>query len=354
VNRLAPVAGTVVALTFLAGPSAAAEPAPVPPTAPVSDSQALHLLSRAAQAGHTTAYEGVEFVSRWSPAGTTSLLVDVAHRPGEGTIMRMHGTSTGSGGEVFQASENTDLPPDLAGAVGGPVGLLVRNYSVVVVGLGTVAGRTARIVESRRRDGSVAARFWLDSDTALILRREVFDRQGAMLRASAFIEVSLHRPAFLRHLPPMLPNPWQTRVSAAGLAQLRADGWKCLGGLPTELTLYDVRRTDDPGGPVLHAIYSDGLSTVSLFEQKGRLDVRSLTDYRSERRGDITVYVRDGVQRSVVWSADGTVYTVVADAPEETVEAVIAALPHEHVRTGPLARLERGLGRVASWMNPFA
>jgi sigma-E factor negative regulatory protein RseB len=65
------------------------------------------------------------------------------------------------------------------------------------------------------------------------------------------------------------------------------------------------------------------------------------------------VYVRDGVQRSVMWSADGTVYTVLADAPEETVEAVIAALPHEHVETGLLARLQRGLGRVASWMNPF-
>jgi len=341
-----------MALTFLAGPAAAAEPAPVP-TAPVSDGHALQLLSRTAQAARTTAYESVEFVSRWSPAGTTSLLVDVAHRPGEGTIMRVRGTSTAPGGEVFQASENTDLPADLSGAGGGPVGLLARNYSVVAVGLGSVAGRTAQIVETRRRDGSVAARFWLDSHTALILRREVFDSRGATLRASAFIEVSLRSPAFVGHLPPMLPNPWRTRVSATGLAELRAAGWRCLDGLPAELTLYDVRRADDEGGPVLHASYSDGLSTVSLFEQKGRLDARSLTDYRPERRGDTTVYVRDGVQRSVVWSADGTVYTVVADAPEDTVEAVIAALPHEHVRTGVVARLERGLGRVASWMNPF-
>ena len=60
------------------------------------------------------------------------------------------------------------------------------------------------------------------------------------------------------------------------------------------------------------------------------------------------------VPRRVVWSAGGTVYTVVADAPERTVDAVVAALPHGAADDDPLGRLGRGLDRVASWFNPFA
>ena len=55
----------------------------------------------------------------------------------------------------------------------------------------------------------------------------------------------------------------------------------------------------------------------------------------------------------MVWSAEGTVYTVLASAPEDVVDDVIAAWPHETPKNGFLARLARGLARVASWFNPF-
>jgi hypothetical protein len=47
------------------------------------------------------------------------------------------------------------------------------------------------------------------------------------------------------------------------------------------------------------------------------------------------------------------VYTVVADAPERTVDQVVAALPHRPADDDTLGRLGRGLDRVASWFNPF-
>ena len=56
----------------------------------------------------------------------------------------------------------------------------------------------------------------------------------------------------------------------------------------------------------------------------------------------------------MVWTSGQTVYTVVADAPERTVDQVVAALPHQPAADGDtLGRLGRGLDRVASWFNPF-
>jgi sigma-E factor negative regulatory protein RseB len=399
VNGLAPVAGTVMALTFLTGSVALAPGASTtasPRTAgavgeagatgavgevgargtvsraeggaasvngtsratrasrtaarPASQVRALFLLSRAAKAAEVTSYSGVQFVSRWSSGGTTSVIVDVRHLPGEGMLMRVRGAGTKPGGDVFAASEAAD---GLSSSGGGSIGLLARNYAVVGAGSTRVAGRPAHLVEARRWDGSLAAQFWLDDETGVMLRREVFDGRGATVRASAFIDFSPQQGSFVSHLPPALPAAWGTQVSSSGLAGLRSAGWACPEGLPPGLDLYDVRRADDATGPVVHSSYSDGLSTVSLFEQRGRLATSSLSGYHEERVGGATVYLRDDVQQSVTWSAHGMVYTVIADAPQDAVREVVAALPHERVKTGATARLRRGLGRVASWVNPF-
>jgi sigma-E factor negative regulatory protein RseB len=46
------------------------------------------------------------------------------------------------------------------------------------------------------------------------------------------------------------------------------------------------------------------------------------------------------------------VYTVLADAPDQTVTAVVGALPHD-APTGFWKRMSRGFARLASWVNPF-
>jgi hypothetical protein len=49
------------------------------------------------------------------------------------------------------------------------------------------------------------------------------------------------------------------------------------------------------------------------------------------------------------------VFTLLSDAPPETVGAAVRVLPHEKApRRGLLARLGRGLARVGSWLNPFS
>ena len=64
------------------------------------------------------------------------------------------------------------------------------------------------------------------------------------------------------------------------------------------------------------------------------------------------VYSTDPGSRSLVWSARGFVYTVIAEAPPATVDQVVDALPHD-AGPGFWGRIAKGMGRLASWANPF-
>jgi hypothetical protein len=64
------------------------------------------------------------------------------------------------------------------------------------------------------------------------------------------------------------------------------------------------------------------------------------------------VYAADPDDRSLTWSAGGYEFTLIADAPQETVGQVLAALP-SNARPGFWQRLGRGFRRIASWANPF-
>ena len=97
--------------------------------------------------------------------------------------------------------------------------------------------------------------------------------------------------------------------------------------------------------------YSDGLSVVSVFVQRGTLDARSMTGWHKATRGGRTVYLRDTVQQRAMWASRGYVFTVLADAPPPVVDSAVAALPHGS--TGFWGRIGRGMDRLTSWVNPF-
>lgn len=315
-----------------------------------ADPRALLLLERAVRAPASTSYSGTQFVSAWGSLGTTSALVDVEHLPGYGTVTRVVGAPG-----VTEASSFT---PDQSGTgdVSGAAALLsplTTRHECVTAGTAAVAGRTTDVVVIRRRsDSRVAGRLWIDQSTGLVLRREVYDQAGRVVRASAFISVQVGPRSLPAHLPPIGAVPWQERLDGASLAAMRAQGWKVPGTLPG-MALYDARRTSSGGGTALHLGYSDGLSTVSVFEQRGRLDTGRLKGYTVAVRGGTTVHQRGGIPTEVVWSADGTVYTLVADAPPEMVDAVVTALPRSGDGSGVGSRIGRGLGRVVAWFNPF-
>jgi len=96
--------------------------------------------------------------------------------------------------------------------------------------------------------------------------------------------------------------------------------------------------------------YSDGLSLVSVFLQRGHLKSRQAGWWRTTLGGS-PVYADDSAGQTFVWPAQGFVYTLVAAAPPQTVARVVAALPHNG-SPGLLGRVGHGLHRLLSWLIP--
>lgn len=306
------------------------------------DDTGLHLLREAAAAGRTHRYTGViRFVTeRPGAGGTASALVEVSGADGVLTVREA------LAGAVARRVDPGSPAGGLAAPTPGMLDVLARNYHVVAAGRGTVCGRDSRIVEVRRDDGGVAARFWLDESSRLPLRRDVFDGRGRLTSSAAFVEVEI--PQTRRDVTP-LPGPAAARDEAE-LARLRARGWGFPVRLPNRLELF-AARAEEPG--YLYFGYSDGLSVVSIFVQRGYLDEERLTGWHVQARAGHKTWVRDSLRQEASWASGGHVYTVLADAPSDTVDAAIAALPHER-EPGFWTRVARGAERLASWANPFA
>lgn len=312
----------------------------------------ITLLEQAARAARRLSYRGTQMVSFWSESGSSSALVDVAHVGGEGLLLRVTPTPQDPGGAVYD--DESGEVPQVVGFARGTLELLATNYDVAVQGSEEVAGRPAYVVTVARPGSSPAARFWIDRATRLPLRREVLDGAGRTVRASAFIQLSVGDAQVSEIVREDAANmPAAPQGVPADVAVLRDDGWHLPAALPSGLQLVDVRVTGEGDATTLHLTYSDGLSTVSVFEQKGVLDEASVAGWDRADVGGDTAWVQDAFPRRVVWAGGGVVFTVVADCPRATLDDLVATLPHGNPGPGIMTRLGNGLGRVGSWLNPF-
>jgi negative regulator of sigma E activity len=327
------------------GPAVRSGPISVPLAASGSRqarSAGLRLLGQAAAACQNVAYQGVQVIASPTPAGRSVSVVDIWHQRGRQALIQDAGTVTDIGGD-------RDSAPILA-MTRQMVALLAANYQVAIAGGGLADGRPAQVVEARRADGGLAARFWLDHGTKLPLRRQVFDTHARVISEDAFIDLKLGAKA-AAGAPAAGARPRSSPLSVGQLAGLRAQGWPLPGPLPGRLTQFEASSTITASGPVVELAYSDGLSVVSLFVQRGHLPAE-LSGWSEVALHGQHVYAADSDKRNVAWSAGGFVYTVIADAPGQTVDQVVAALPHE-ARPGLIARLNHGLHRLFSWADPF-
>jgi sigma-E factor negative regulatory protein RseB len=137
-------------------------------------------------------------------------------------------------------------------------------------------------------------------------------------------------------------------MPTALLAKLRGPGWQLPDVLPGGLTLYSAALSSTPNGQVVALSYSDGLFEVSLFVQRGALAPR-MAGWQQVKIAGRQVYV---AARGLSWSGHGYVYTMLVDAPPQTVTADVAALPHD-TPPGFWKRLGHGLNRLARMADPF-
>jgi sigma-E factor negative regulatory protein RseB len=112
-------------------------------------------------------------------------------------------------------------------------------------------------------------RYWLDTDTGVLLRCDLLNEQGKVVEQMMFTT--------LEYLPGT-PESAFAEIDSKGYDRQRLDkgrvavtntAWR-VTGLPTGfmLTQSSLRKSDDTES--LHLVYSDGLASVSVFIEQGK------------------------------------------------------------------------------------
>ncbi len=191
------------------------------------------------------------------------------------------------------------------------------HWDLEVAGYERVAGRNAaRVVASDPDTGRVRARYWIDTQTGILLRKEIRDTQGRVERALEFTVITRRtsdEPEPPRHAPGRPPRAI-VRVPDGYPAPRHVDGYRLLS-----------RYRHDNGSVQL--FYSDGLFTMSLFEQSGDVDWDALPHgVERDVEGTRTRSFSTATATVVVWGQGGLTITCVGDAPHDELVDVMRTL----------------------------
>lgn len=255
--------------------------------------------------------------------GTTSRVMT----DGERTLVREHDGWTVLWGHVAPSARPS--PGD--------------KYDLAVTGSARVAGRDATVVDARdEKTGAVRERLYFDDATSLLLRRDQVGAHGRVDRSVGFVEITPPTTTVARRFE----SPHPTHVAQPRARANVGRSYHAPRTLGDGFHLVDAY--EQPGGGV-QLYYSDGLFTMSLFEQHGPLDDAALPHGgHDETIGGrrVRVYETPGVE-TVVWDANDVAYSCVTDAPRADLASMLGDLPS--------ARGRGVLGTVAHFvLAPFS
>ena len=193
-------------------------------------------------------------------------------------------------------------------------------YALRETGDQHVAGRTARKLLLEPRDGlRFAQRLWVDLDSGLLLRADVVAADGQLLESSSFTDVELGPRADLDGiLNGIHPAGYEVLPSRREPVDWQGQGWTLSEPVPG-FALAGAVRLPAPsvqgGTYALQAVFSDGLSFVSLF----------IEPYR-ERSHRQALSANLGAMNTLMQRHGDYWVTVMGDVPRATLDAFFAAL----------------------------
>jgi len=259
------------------------------------------LLMRVATAPSEVAYHGTvksEFVNS---SGTRTVLVNIVHqRDGQDRVTILQPSR--DAGRVFvrnrsganEHGTNRPLSLGLSGVknrVGGDLELLLANYSLSAFEGGKIVGRaTYRVEILPKYPDRKSKQLWVDQKTGIVLKSVVRHPVGGLVVTTEFTSITLTPNTWTLPETGMktlkLPSQevgvdsgtkWKGVIEKTELSTLSAiekkEHFSLLSPsyLPPGFVMEEVRDFPSPmdsRARVVHILYSDGLSSISLFLQQ--------------------------------------------------------------------------------------
>lgn len=225
--------------------------------------------------------------------------------------------------------EQTQLPRAFPAVLQTGDDRVAEYYDVQPQGAGRVAGHEADVLLVQPRDKMrFGYRLWSERATGLLLRADVLGDGDEVLETSAFSEVTIG----VKPQPESVLQPMKRlegfRVLRPQLQpiQLEDEGWSLASVVPGFRLISGFKRpmgagspgaggeTDPQASAVLQAVYSDGLTHVSLF----------IEPYNPQRHREMRASL--GATQTLMKRHGDWWVTLVGDVPPRTLKTFAAAL----------------------------
>lgn len=217
-------------------------------------------------------------------------------------------------------------------------GLLTANYRAISGPSETVAGRDcAGILIMNKYTGRTAMRLWIDKQTHLVLQKQIFAASGTVTHETRFDQVSytnslpagiFNEPQIkgyagtpgLNHGTPSsdLENVVKTAGFQARFPKYLPEGFTPIAGDVSEIK----------GVRTLHLLYSDGIRTISLFENARGAAV-DLTHFRpaaAKFEDHDAQYVEEGPTRLLAWEESGLHFALVGELGKNELQRIAGSV----------------------------
>ena len=352
--------GALAALLVLAAPSAApgAQTAQASPT-PAATATAIQedpsaLLRSSIDAPRAVSYVGQFETVRFASSRASATIVKVEHRAPEltrrwyvapealyGDYVITRGISTYQF-DTKHSQETVTHGPALDDqiAASGNFDRVLQNYRAIYDGSAIVADRpTVSIALINKYTGERAMRVWIDRETHLILKKEEYHANGAVAAQTRFEDLR-YTTSIPSDIFSVDPPAGFARIAGAAVATPSSDVDKVIKEagfapykpkeLPQGFNLRSGDVTTVNGVRTLHLLYSDGLRSISLFENAtdAAADFGSLRPKTITFEGHDAQYVEDGPTTLLTWKEHNIYFALVGDLlRNELVQIATSVVP---------------------------
>ena len=322
-----------IALGFAVPGLGLASPSPSPgPTVPAP-------LRSAAGAPSHVSYVGEVQVIRWGTEHATATIERVEHLAPDSTKILFEAPQSVYGDYVVERADEAfryDVKravvvdarnPPLANPalIDTDLNLLASNYRLVDGPPETIAGRTATTVSLINKfTGLRGMRLSIDAQTNLILARAAYRSDGTLESEMRFTEVRITdripREIFTNNIPPgfHVVSAGRYGVPSSDIgSSLKAAGFTPWSPkyLPEGFALLGADVETVKGIRSLHLLYSDGMRTISLFENPGdaTADFGTLAPTHVVLENHDAEYVKEGPTTLLAWRERSLCFALVGD-----------------------------------------